>query len=623
MMNVINTSRIPTIKKQIFLLLGLFFSWSHLAAMCPQTVGPTIPGEGLWNVLTRVGAATNVIESQLCALNMESTTLACTFVFGQSDIGNGGIYTISVPGTYCLSEDVTFTFGPAITINASNVTLDLEGHYIDGGSNPVDSAIQLATGVGSNLSNIIIQNGIIQNLRGLLPSCIGQGGTNSSLANIVIRDMDFYNVLATGGVGSAYNATSQSILIENCAIFNGGAIFALLNPGGSAVFRNIRVEQYNQGFAEILAESALGSAGLAASVIIEDCIITTSAPLPYFAYVDVAYISNAVVRNCVVDGGGALGFVLLNINNLVVSDCIAQNGSNVGFTIALADSVSVVIERCVAQHNGQQGFSIQADRLGSLTMVDCVANNNLFGGFEVNRLSLSLGAATFKSCYAAQNGVCGFLLSNESSGGILSSVFDGCVAQGNGGDGFNLDNIAGSLFTNISFNDCVSQSNSGGAEVGSGSIFLGDGFGVNSATNNLRVPGSTVNNVVFNNCVAQHNGNDGFDFGATGTLGRVDTIVCNYCTAENNGSHGMNFSSTSTNCQVYMSFLNKNGGNGINNLNPTFGPSSANRFISNRSLKNVGVDYFQINNGVNGQPFFSSSDERLVQGASLWSNLST
>jgi hypothetical protein len=146
---------------------------------------------------------------------------------------------------------------------------------------------------------------------------------------------------------------------------------------------------------------------------------------------------------------------------------------------------------------------------------------------------------------------------------------------------------------------------------------------VNSATNNLRVPGSTVNNVVFNNCVAQHNGNDGFDFGATGTLGRVDTIVCNYCTAENNGSHGMNFSSTSTNCQVYMSFLNKNGGNGINNLNPTFGPSSANRFISNRSLKNVGVDYFQINNGVNGQPFFSSSDERLVQGASLWSNLST
>ena len=46
-------------------------------------------------------------------------------------------------------------------------------------------------------------------------------------------------------------------------------------------------------------------------------------------------------------------------------------------------------------------------------------------------------------------------------------------------------------------------------------------------------------------------------------------------------------------------------GNGINNLNPIFGPqpSSVNSFLSNRSFNNAGVDYFQINDGVNGQPF--------------------
>ena len=622
MLSVIDASRIPTIKKQIFLVLGLFFSCSNLGAVsCPQTVGAMIPGEGLWNVLTRVGAATNVIESQLCALSQISTDLACSFTFGQSNIGKGGIYTISAPGTYCLAENVTFTFGPAITINASNVTLDLQGHYIDGGSNPVSSAIQLATGVGSNLHSLTIQNGTIQNLRGLLPSCIGQGGTNSSLANIVIRDMDFYNVLATGGVASAYNATSQSILIENCATFNGGALFVLLNPGGRAVIRNIQVEQYDQGFAEILATAALGSAGPTESVVIEDCIVTTSAPLPYFAYVNVAYAVNTVVRNCVVDGGGPLGFILLNVDNLVISDCIAQNSSSIGFNIMLADSVSVVIERCVAQYNGQQGFGIRADRLGSLTLVDCVANNNVLDGFMVDSLVSSIDAATFKNCYAAQNGACGFLLTNaDGAGAILNSAFDGSVAQNNGGDGFNLDNVAGSLFTNISFNDCVSQGNSGGVLEG-GSTFLGDGFGVNSATNGGRAAGSTVNNVAFNNCVAQHNVNDGFDFGAA--TNKVDTISCQYCTAQQNGSHGMNFSSTSTNCQVYMSLLHKNGGNGINNLNALFGPSSANRFLSNRSFKNAGVDYFQINDGVNGQPFFSGSDEGFVQGASLWANLST
>ena len=132
------------------------------------------------------------------------------------------------PGTYCLSEDVTFTFGPAITINASNVTLDLQGHYIDGGSNPVDAAIQLAPGVGSNLYNITIQNGTIQNLGSTsFPYGIVQGGTNSSLANVVIRDMDFYNIVGRWGLGYAFYAISQSILIENCATFNGGALWAL------------------------------------------------------------------------------------------------------------------------------------------------------------------------------------------------------------------------------------------------------------------------------------------------------------------------------------------------------------------------------------------------------------
>ncbi len=532
---------IGSIKKQIFLSLGLFFSCSNLSAMCPQTVGTVTPGEGIWRVTSRIGEATNVIQSQICALNLAITStvsnIGCSFTFGQTDIGSGGIYTISVPGTYCMSENVTFTFGPAITINSSDVTLDLEGHYIDGGSNPVSSAIQLATGVGSNLNNIIIQNGTIQNLSGSLPfpRGIGQGGTNSSLVNVVIRDMNFYNIVGTTfAVGYAYNAISQSILIENCATVNGGAIWALTQAGGSAIVRNIRVEQSNQGFAEILVESILGITGLTESVVVEDCIITTSAPTPSYAYVDVGYTSNAVVRNCITDGGDSLGFLFLNVNNLVVSDCIAQNTSTIGFSIALVDSVSVVIERCVAQHNGQEGFRIETHALGSLNMIDCVANNNLLSGFVVDCLQLSVDATTFKNCYAAQNSVCGFLLTNASGNGvILNSAFDGCVAQGNGGDGFNLDNIlGGSPFANISFNDCISQGNRGGVLGAGNSTFLGDGFGLNSATNGARLAGNMINNVVFNNCIAQQNGNDGFDFGATVTLCKI--LDC--CAMNNTGT---------------------------------------------------------------------------------------
>ncbi len=626
-----------SIRKQIFFLLGLFFSCSNLGAMCPQTVGAVTPGESIWQVTSRIGQATNVIESQICALNITPINLECSFTIDQIDIGSGGIYTISVPGTYCLTENVTFTFGTAITVNSSNVTIDLQGHNIDGGSNFVTAAIGLTPSPGNTLNSITIQNGSIQNINSLdIPYGIVQTSTTSCLVDIVIRDIDFNNI-ETFGVGYGFFAQAQGLLLENCTTFNGGYLQANAASSG-VVFRNIRAGQYASGYSGVIA---FGSS----SVVIEDCVMTTSASTPGsgLAQVVVGECFNAVVRNCVVDGSINAGFIFSDINNLVVSDCIAQNVSGYGFQFQLIDVVSgVVIERCVAQSNEFAGFNfLQTATSASayVHVIDCGANNNLSSGFLLVSCSgLISQNLIFKNCYAAQNGVCGFLMLGVG-GGILNSSFEGCVAQGNGGDGFNLDNIAGLPFANISFTDCVSQGNIGGAMYGppfpyitcvspsmSGywtATYLGDGFGVNSSTitGTVRTADSTVNNVLFDNCVAQNNTNDGFDFGAADF--KVDTISCQYCTAQQNDSHGMNFSSTSTNCQVYMSLMANNGGNGINNLNAVFSPSSANRFISNRSFRNMGVDYFQINDGVNGQPFFSSSDETLVQGASAWANLST
>jgi ribosomal protein S27E len=618
MMGVIDNGGIGSIKKQIFLVLGLFFSWSHLGAMCPQTVGPTIPGEGLWNVLTRVGAATNVIESQICGLQMVSTDLVCSYTFGQVAIGSGGIFTISVPGTYCLAEDVTFTFGAAITISASNVTLDLEGHSIDGGSNFVTAAIALTPTGSNSLNSITIQNGTIQNIGSSnFPYGIVQTSTTACLSNIVIRDIDFYNIEA-GGVGYAFFAQVQGILFESCSTFNGGYLQAN-GVNSSVVFRDIRAEQYASGYSGVIAFGA-------SSVVIEDCIMTTSAPTPGLGLTQVVVgeCFNAVVRNCVVDGCIDAGFIFSDVTNLVVSDCIAQNIAGNGFQFQLIDVFSdVVIDRCVAQSNAVAGFNFlqtATSAFNSLHVTDCSANSNMSSGFLlVSCSSLGNQNIIFKDCYAASNGVCGFLMLGVS-GGFLNSSFEGCVAQANSGDGFNLDNTGGLPFANVSFTDCVSQNNSGGG-IYSNSTYLGDGFGVNSATNSSRPVGSTVNNLAFNNCVAQQNGNDGFDFGAA--TYKVDTVSCQYCTSENNALHGMNFSSTATNGLVYMGLMSNNGGNGINNLNPVFGPSSANRFISNRSFRNEGVDYFQVNNGVNGQPFYSSSNEGFIQGASAWSSLAS
>ena len=559
MMSIMSNGEIGSIKKQIFLALGLFFSCSQLtAATCPQTVGAVTPGESIWKVTSRIGQATNVIESQLCVLSAEING-GCSFTFDQTDIGAGDLYTITVPGIYCLTENVTFTFGTAVTVNSSDVTIDLQGHYIDGGSNLITAAIGLTPSVGSSLNNLIIQNGIIQNLGSInIPYGIVQTSTTSCLSNIIIRDMDFYNI-NTLGTGYAFFAQAQEILVENCNTFDGGYLQAN-GANGESIFRNIRAEQYASGYSGVIAFGA-------SSVVIEDCIMTTSAPTPGsgLAQVVVAESFNAVIRNCVVDGSINAGFIFSDINNLVVSDCIAQNIVGHGFQLQLIDAISgVVIERCVAQNNEFFGFNFlqtATSAFDSLSVIDCIANNNMSSGFLLVACGI-LGSQNilFKNCYAAQNGVCGFLMLGVG-GNVLNSSFEGCVAQANGGDGFNLENIGGGLpFAHISFTDCVSQGNIGGAVYGPPlpyltcvssstnlsdtgywtSTFLGDGFGLNSALTSTIV--GPISDVICQGCLAQRNANDGFNFASTVTQCKIFD-----CCAMNNTGTGIANAAGNTN----------------------------------------------------------------------------
>jgi len=86
-------------------------------------------------------------------------------------------YTITAPGVYCLTGDLTgFASNAAITIQADNVTLDLNGYTLEGaGGTP--------TGIGSqDRSNVTLRNGRIVGfgsgvfLRAAGPTYAGSGG---------------------------------------------------------------------------------------------------------------------------------------------------------------------------------------------------------------------------------------------------------------------------------------------------------------------------------------------------------------------------------------------------------------------------------------------------------------
>ncbi|HEV2916623.1 MAG TPA: right-handed parallel beta-helix repeat-containing protein [Candidatus Babeliales bacterium] len=89
-----------------------------------------------------------------------------SFLICQNSIGQGDSYSITQPGYYTLTEPLSFSSGTAILIKASQVVLDLNGMFIDGGTSDIDSCAITITDV----SNVTIKNGIIRGSQGIVLS---------------------------------------------------------------------------------------------------------------------------------------------------------------------------------------------------------------------------------------------------------------------------------------------------------------------------------------------------------------------------------------------------------------------------------------------------------------------
>ncbi len=131
---------------------------------------------------------------------------------------------LSTPGTYFLGGSVNdCAGGNAINITTSGVTLDLQGHRIDG-KNP----IQFAAGinVSDGLTDVIVRNGTVSDyLFGVVA-----GDTEARIENIVAID----NVAAGIGIGNGARAVHNTILRTSSS---GAGI--LMNPGSTAIGNTI------------------------------------------------------------------------------------------------------------------------------------------------------------------------------------------------------------------------------------------------------------------------------------------------------------------------------------------------------------------------------------------------
>lgn len=168
------------------------------------------------------------------------STLLSLIVFGTADVsaefyviaGSRGVgteikslpYTISSPGFYYITKDLSCTEGHGITITADNVTLDLMGFGIIGPGCGGDCAgIYMA-----QRTNVEIRNGTVRdfNWHGIYEGSTGGAG------NRIIH------IRARNNGNSGIDLNSMSTLVEGCTALGNGS-YGIRTNNASTITGNI------------------------------------------------------------------------------------------------------------------------------------------------------------------------------------------------------------------------------------------------------------------------------------------------------------------------------------------------------------------------------------------------
>ncbi len=225
-------------------------------------------------------------------------------------ITNAGSFTISAPGSYYLTTNLTITAADGITITCSNVTLDLNGFAIlSTTSAPFGgSAVLLA---GKN-RQIRILNGSIRRQKGIVDSGNGfavginyTGGEPGEPEEVLVTDVSVSDCISAGiQLGSGISA------VESCSVEGGGSSVGVL---ASRVSKTISIVSGLAIFGTIVTECrgiSTNSEGISAGVV-QNCF---GSGLNNGIYANTA-------ENCIGSSQSGIG---VNVN-YSASDCVGTS----------------------------------------------------------------------------------------------------------------------------------------------------------------------------------------------------------------------------------------------------------------------------------------------------------
>lgn len=170
-------------------------------------------------------------------------------------------FKITQPGSYYLTDHITHTT-TGIEIAASNVTIDLNGFTISGGTHAIESTISVA--------GIVVKNGFVK-------STTSTGIRLFSASKGLIEGVQLSNVSGSGF------ATGGAFVLRNCVASQSGSGFS---AGGACTFDRCFADTCETGF------------GLDVSCILTNCSATNCTDTGFESLSSGVRLENCTAVNC-------------------------------------------------------------------------------------------------------------------------------------------------------------------------------------------------------------------------------------------------------------------------------------------------------------------------------------
>lgn len=435
-----------------------------------------ICGELFADIHDRIEHKVNRTLSEIDIINGRLSDVECTPITA-SMIGPDG-FVISTSGSYCVPENVQWAANPAnpkpiaISINASNVTLDCLGNTIEDINNVAGSVMVQVVG-----NNVTVKNGVFK--------CRSAGFVAESLLPLERLTVSNCSSTALGDdtVSAFAFINCANLTVENCfgtAITNPPTDTLYVSPAYAYTF-----VACSNGALKNCSASALSSKTEASGYEMIGC-------------------SNFVVQNCFATATGAqttCGFLLSYCPQMLFENCIATNINGLcadahGFAIYLEchnsdfrGCIATGVTSAGVDGYGEKGDGFELYTSRNVTFTDCIAQDiTAINSARHSAVGFSTGATCYNTTYEnckAKNVQCienasykgstpGFGYGfgpaidprNGSNHGTVfpqyNTVWRNCISEGNSAthlqNGLGFD-LYGQI--NATLINCIAQGNSG------------------------------------------------------------------------------------------------------------------------------------------------------------------